>query len=527
MASINGTSNNDILYGTEDADSLIGLGGDDRLIGRGGNDVLNGGTGADNLRGGFGDDRYYVDNARDAVVEYAGEGVDTVYSSVSYRLRDNVENLYLTGSAISAVGNSASNRLIGTAGNNILDGAAGADVMSGGFGDDRYYVDDVRDVAFENAGQGIDTVYSSVNYRLRENVENLYLTGSAIRATGNTGANRLFGTAGNNILDGAAGADDLRGGLGNDRYYVDNAGDRVSERADEGLDSVYSSVSFRLAANVEQLFLTGSAAINATGNALHNLIAGNSGNNFLNGGAGNDTMSGGLGNDGYFVDSRFDVIVERTGEGTDTIRLQLGTDWFYTIPDNVENLLVVDGARSVVAGNSLDNVITGGAATDNLNGMGGNDTIRGGGGPGDTLSGGDGNDRLIGGSGNDDLAGGSGADTLTSGAGVDGFIYSSATDSTSAAFDTITDFTSASGPANENDYLVLSQIDANENVDGNQSFQIMTGPQANSIWFARTLNDDGTSDWILYGDVNGDAIVDLEIHIHVLGVHIYTDDIIL
>ena len=95
---------------------------------------------------------------------------------------------------------------------------------------------------------------------------------------------------GNNILSGGTGNDTMIGGLGNDTYVVDAVGDVVTELAGEGTDTVQSSVSYTLSDNVENLQLTGTAAINATGNTLDNVLTGNSGNNILSGGAGNDTM---------------------------------------------------------------------------------------------------------------------------------------------------------------------------------------------------------------------------------------------
>src|SRR5204862_6133142 len=106
---------------------------------------------------------------------------------------------------------------------------------------------------------------------------------------GSDANNDLFGRGGNDTLDGGLGADKLQGGVGNDTYYVDNSGDVIVENAGEGTDSVFSSISWTLGSNVENLTLTGTANINATGNSAANVLSGNSGANVLSGGAGNDT----------------------------------------------------------------------------------------------------------------------------------------------------------------------------------------------------------------------------------------------
>ncbi|TMJ15229.1 MAG: calcium-binding protein, partial [Alphaproteobacteria bacterium] len=274
------------------------------MIGNSGNNTLLGGAGNDTMTGGLGNDVYYVDQVGDVVNENAGEGTDTIISTISLTLASTIENLTLSGSAALSgtgnasdnilIGNSGANTLTGGIGNDTLNGGLGADTLVGGIGNDTYQIDG-SDILVEAAGEGTDIVQAGFNYTLLDNFEVLTLTGTGnINGTGNSAANSLNGNAGNNILDGGAGADQMFGGLGNDIYVVDNAGDKATETsATGGTDEVRSSVSFVLGSSIENLTLTGSAAINGTGNALDNIITGNSGNNVLIGGAGADTLDGG------------------------------------------------------------------------------------------------------------------------------------------------------------------------------------------------------------------------------------------
>lgn len=116
------------------------------------------------------------------------------------------------------------------------------------------------------------------------------LTGSAMKDT-------LYGLAGNDTLNGGSGGDKMLGGAGNDIYIVDNTADSITELAGQGADLVKSSVTHKLGANVENLTLTGSTAINGTGNTLANILTGNNAANKLYGGGGSDKLLGGGGND--------------------------------------------------------------------------------------------------------------------------------------------------------------------------------------------------------------------------------------
>jgi hypothetical protein len=202
------------------------------------------------------------------------------------------------------VGGAGTDNLTGGDGGDLLDGGLGADNLRGGLGNDRFYVDQSGDVVTEFAGQGSDTVFTTVSYTLGagSEVETLR-TGNAagtntINLTGNGFINTLLGNAGNNRLDGGVGADDLRGFGGNDLYFVDNAGDKITEALGGGTDTAVASASYALGAgvNVETLQTanpTGTTAINLTGNELNNVIRGNLGANVLRGNGGGDSLYAG------------------------------------------------------------------------------------------------------------------------------------------------------------------------------------------------------------------------------------------
>ncbi len=540
---INGTGNGD--------DNVItGNSGKNILDGGAGADTLDGGTNGDTMIGGLGDDTYYVDNTGDVISENASEGSDTVITTMSYTLSANIENLTLSGTAAVGTGNSDDNIITGNASNNTLNGMAGADTMSGGLGNDIYVVDDAGDIVSENASGGTDTVQASISYSIaaQANVEHLTLTGIAdINATGNALANTLTGNAGANTLDGGVGADLMIGGLGDDVYLVDSTGDVINELTNAGTDEVRTSASYTLGANIENLVLTGVAAINGTGNASNNTITGNAAANTLNGSTGADTMIGGDGNDTYFVDNALDTVVESTGEGTDTVNTTVS----YTLAADIENLVLTGTIGINGTGNASDNTITGNALANTLDGGAGNDVMIGGLGndtyivdaAGDVVSelasGGTDTVRtdityslaalanvenltltgtadinatgnalvnvLTGNDGANTLDGGAGNDTMSGGLGDDTYIVDSTGDvlveATSGGTDTVQ--SSASYTLGSNfENLTLTGVAA-VNATGNTEINVLTGNAG-----ANTLNGLVGADTMIGGDGNDTYIID-------------------
>lgn len=227
------------------------------------------------------------------------------------------------------VGTALNEALTGDAGANVFDARIGTHAMTGRTGDDSYLIDSMDDTIVEQQGGGFDAVESCVSYQLGEEVEMLTLVGNSdIDASGNAHSNRLYGNAGHNRIDGGRGADFMRGGAGDDTYVVDNVGDRIDEAENEGTDTVESSLSTVLGADLENLVLLGQAAINGTGNFRDNRITGNAAANILRGGAGQDQLDGAAGDDIYrfAAGAGQDIITDSdaTPGNTDTIAFDEG-----------------------------------------------------------------------------------------------------------------------------------------------------------------------------------------------------------
>jgi Ca2+-binding RTX toxin-like protein len=378
------------------------------ITGNAGRNTLDGRSGSDTLRGGAGNDTYLLLlDVSDTIVELANEGTDEVWVNKSYTLAANVENLTVAGSLAGQTfsGNALANRIIGNAAGETLDGKAGADYMAGSGGDDTYIVDTALDATVELAGEGSDTVRSSITHTLRVNVENLTLSGAAnINGSGNSLSNLIIGNDGSNILNGLGGNDTMAGGNGNDTYYFDSAFDVAAESLNQGIDIVqYSGGGVAtLGANIEKLYLLGSAS-SAFGNALSNFIYGNALSNVMDGGAGADRLYGGNGNDEYYLDSAGDLVFETTAGaagGSDTVHTFVN----HTLGTNFENLELTGAGNANGTGNTQANFI-------------------------------------FGNSGNNFIDGKEAADMLSGGLGLDNFVFSTALGA--ANIDTISDFTVA------------------------------------------------------------------------------------
>ncbi|SFO98323.1 Hemolysin-type calcium-binding repeat-containing protein [Cohaesibacter marisflavi] len=458
------------LSGKEGNDTLKGLAGADLLNGSDGNDTLYGGAGVDTMIGGAGNDTFYVDNSSDIVTETAGEGMDRVFSSASYNLKNSsqyIENITLTGKAdLNATGNMQANNMSGNIGDNHLYGLIGNDTLSGLAGDDTL-----------NGGDGND--------RLFGNLGNDTLNGGNgdDRLFGHAGADTLFGNVGKDTLSGGAGNDKLFGGIGNDILNGNDGADVLhgNQHSDtlnggNGNDTLFGDL------GNDKLF----------GGAGDDILNGNDGVDTLHGNQNNDTLNGGNGNDILFGDLGNDKLFG--GAGDDKLNGNAGADTLH--------------------GNQHNDTLNGGLGDDKLFGDLGNDHLFGNQGN-DSLTGGAGNDSLNGGIGNDILGAGSGADTLIGSLGADvmfagndnaqdTFVFSSVNDSlTGANHDKLHMFDSGE------DIIDLSAIDANSATSVDDSFTFSgTTADAHAVWYQAS-----GSDLFVFADTDGDASADFEIQL--------------
>ena len=391
---MNGGRGEDILIGSEGGDLFNGGDGDDTALMGAGDDVFvwNPGDDNDTIEGEAGVDRLDFNGAIIAEqIDISASGgrvrftrdIATVtmdlddVEAITFRAlggadRIVVNDLSGTDLSLGGVVVDLANTLGGTAG----DGAVDSVTVNGSAGNDAINVNTGVDGRIQIVGSSPNvTIFNA------ESGDQLVVNGGAGNDTIDVssfplGAITLTidGGAGDDTIIGRQGPDaSLLGGTGNDNYFVDNAIDGVSEVANEGIDTVFSKVDLRLAANVENLVLQGSA-LQAYGNGLSNVLAGNAGDNILDGDAGVDAMFGGAGNDIYFVDNAGDIVVENPNEGNDvvfsTAHLRLSA--------NVETLVLQGNADLQGYGNSQANTLFGNAGNNLLDGDAGADAMLGG-----------------------------------------------------------------------------------------------------------------------------------------------------
>ena len=466
----------DPLYYTslEGDDLLFGGAGNDQLVGGGGNDYLDGGENDDTLYGGAGNDTLIANSGNDGLG--GGKGNDTYIvnsTGVTNILDTQGENTIIFGASLNP------DNLKLHLGSLLLDFGNGSQVHLQNFNQNDVF----NSTSFSSFTFANGTTLN-INQLLARGFDLDGTTGDDMIEGTNT-TDRINGYAGNDTLNGGAGNNTLIGGAGDDVFVVNTLDNVIIENYLEGEDTVNSSITYTLAANLENLTLTGALAINATGNASDNILIGNDAANILIGGAGEDIITGGIGNDTYTfsMGDGFDAIEDTQGlnqitfgagitrdsvhvsqyqgddgnyyllvnygAGTDKVAIKdglAGGIQSYHFADGTvishADLIGAEGVPFHVYGTINNDTLVGTGSTDILEGKAGNDQLLGLDGD-DKLLGGIGADTLIGGAGNDLLNGGLGNDQLVGGAGQDSYLMSwgmgrdTAIETTSAEINTL------------------------------------------------------------------------------------------
>jgi Ca2+-binding RTX toxin-like protein len=481
---VNGSNFNDTLTGDAGSNVINGFAGDDVIVGGAGNDTLDGGY------------NYYTFNPNspnpvsaienDTVSYAAATGGVTVslnYFGMAQNIGggqgldviQNFENVIGSSFNDTLSGNYASNRVTGGGGNDVLmpgvNGSSGTnDIVDGGAGLDTVRFDDYYSPLGINTGMAIDlNLVTAQTYATYSGTSSFTLIGIE-NAVGSNGADTITGTAGSNLIDGGLGDDTLIGGAGVDTLSYEFG----------NYYAMYDPTTLTLTGVTVSLAVTGvqntvvggqdtvSGFENLTGSMYNDTLTGDAAANVIDGGAGDDVMNGGLG---------VDTVSYGSATGSVVVNLALAGKQF-----------------------------TGAAGSDTLSGF-------------ERVTGSAYSDTLTGNSVANMLTGGGGSDILSGGLGADSFLFISAADSQASAglFDVITDFNTAQA-----DKILLNPIDANAGLAGDQAFSYI-GAAAFSA--AGQVRFDSVSH-MLYGDINGDGIADLQIQLNNVATLASTDFIL-
>ncbi len=364
--------------GTDSANILTGNAGNNYLYGLAGDDTLDGGLGADTMDGGAGNDTYYVDNPNDVIIEQSQTGgVDTVVSTFTYSLAaanssngSFLENLILAGVAnLDGTGTDAANTLTGNAGNNHLYGLGGNDTLDGGAGDDTLQGGAGDDVYKFGFGYGTDTIVLGVrapaNVLQTDGGNDVLLLNAGIRT-----ADINWTREGDDLVGALIGTSDkviIRD------YYLAPSSPLTVKLSDGTVVPPINS--HQTGTDYAESLTASRTSIWIDGKGGNDTISGSSGNDTIDGGAGADNMSGGTGSDTYYVDDPRDLVTESASYvELDTIIASIN----YTLPANVEKLVLAGSADLTATGNSAANTIIGNDGRNVIDGGGGNDTMSGG-----------------------------------------------------------------------------------------------------------------------------------------------------
>jgi Ca2+-binding RTX toxin-like protein len=437
--------------------SLTGNTGSDIITANSGNDTLTAGSGASTLVGGSGSDTFVVNSANDVISLAAMNANDSVLSSSSYTLVDNLQNLKGTGTGnLILTGNDLSDVITANTGNDTLVAGSGVATLIGGSGNETFIVNNANDVIMVRGNR--NTVEASANYTLGASLENLEGIGfGALTLTGNSLSDVITANYGNDTLVAGSGVATLIGGVGNDTFVINNTADVVQARASN--NTIQTTVSYTAASNVQTLADVGAGGITLTGNANASTLVS---------GTGADTLVGASGNDTFVVNNANDVVQEALA-GNSTIDTAVN----YVAANNVSNLTATGSAAITLTGNALNDVITA---------NGGNDT----------LVAGSGIDTLNGGSGNDTFVINNTADVVNAGTGVN-TVQTSVSDTLGANVQFLTGTGSAA--------LTLTGNNLNDVIKGNSGKDTLIAGSGNDTLIA------GSSFTTLIGGSGNDTFV--------------------